>query len=225
MSTQRGTSLRTYVIVAVVSAIIGFGAIYVIVGPGDNAPSINTAVDQPKATPPSATRSARPPAQARAATARLNTGAMATFVFKDTPMSLPPFTFTDAEGNERTLEDWRGKVVLLNLWATWCAPCIREMPHLDRLKAALGSDKFDVLAISVDRGGPDKPLAFRKRTKIEHLKFYQDTSAKLGFALKVIGMPATLLLDTQGREIGRLVGPAEWDSAAAVRLIKAHFDH
>jgi thiol-disulfide isomerase/thioredoxin len=223
LSTQRGTSLGTYVIVAVVSAIIGFGAIYVIVGLGDNAPSINTAVDKPK-PPPTAPKSVAPQAPTPATTAKLNTGAMATFVFKDTPTALPPFTFTDAEGNDRTLDDWRGKVVLLNLWATWCAPCIREMPHLDRLKASLGSNKFDVLAISVDRGGPAKPRAFRDKAKIKHLKFYQDPTAKLGFALKVIGMPVTLLLDTQGREIGRLVGPAEWDSAAAIRLIKAHFD-
>lgn len=225
MSTQRKTSLGLYVVVAVVSAIIGFGAIYVIVGPGDNGARINTSVADQKLLPTLSRKGAAPQAPSPSDKAKLNTGAVATFVFKDTPMQLPPFTFTDAEGKNRTLEDWRGKVVLLNLWATWCAPCIREMPHLDRLKAALGSDKFDVLAISVDRGGPAKPRAFRERTKVKHLEFYQDPTAKLGFALKAIGMPVTLLLDAQGREIGRLVGPAEWDSAEAVRLIKAHITH
>lgn len=225
MSTQRKTSLGMYAIVALISAVIGFGAIYVIVGPGDNAARENATLPGANSTPTVAKPAASPEPPTASDQAKLNTGAVATFVFKDTPMQLPPFTFMDAEGKERTLEDWRGKVVLLNLWATWCAPCIREMPHLDRLKAALGSEKVDVLAISVDRGGPDKPRAFRERTKVKHLEFYQDPTAKLGFALKVIGMPATLLLDAQGREIGRLVGPAEWDSAEAIRLIKAHVTH
>jgi len=225
LSTQRKTSLGLYVIVTVISAIVGFGAIYVIVGPGDNAARVNTTLPHSKFAPTVSKPAANPKPTSPSDQAKLNTGAVATFVFKDTPMQLPPFTFIDAEGKERTLKDWRGKVVLLNLWATWCAPCIREMPHLDRLKAALGSDKFDVVAISVDRGGPAKPRAFRERTKVTHLEFYQDPTAKLGFALKAIGMPATLLLDAQGREIGRLVGPAEWDSAEAVRLIKAHIGH
>ena len=250
MSTQRETSFRIYIIVGLISALLGFGAIYVIAGPQDNGarqntsssgtinsdtktvtaqassptpaktPSINSAPAQAAAPAPALAGKGKLPA---VASSDLSTGTMATFVFKDTPMAVPPFTFTDAAGNARALEDWRGKVVLLNLWATWCAPCLREMPHLDRLQAKLGSDKFEVLAISVDRNGPEKPTAFRDRTNIKHLKFYQDPTAKLGFALKVIGMPATLLLDTEGREIGRLVGPADWDSADAIRLIRAHF--
>ena len=117
------------------------------------------------------------------------------------------------------MADWRGKVVLLNLWATWCLPCRKEMPSLDRLQKEMGSDKFEVVAISVDRKGAAASKKFLDETQVERLALYVDATARLSSELRVVGLPATLLLDTQGREIGRLLGGAEWDSEDAKRLI------
>jgi thiol-disulfide isomerase/thioredoxin len=119
------------------------------------------------------------------------------------------------------LADWRGKVVLLNLWATWCLPCRKEMPSLDRLQKEMGSDKFEVVAISVDRKGAAASKKFLDETQVERLALYVDATARLSSELRVVGLPATLLLDAQGREIGRLLGGAEWDSEDAKRLIRS----
>jgi thiol-disulfide isomerase/thioredoxin len=150
----------------------------------------------------------------------LSRGHMAAFVFRKEPEALPEIKFQDAEGKERTLADWHGKVILLNLWATWCLPCRKEMPSLDRLQKALGSDKFEVLALSVDRKGLEASKKFLDETKVERLGLYVDASTRATSALRVVGLPATLLIDTQGREIGRLLGPAEWDSEDAQHLIR-----
>jgi thiol-disulfide isomerase/thioredoxin len=146
---------------------------------------------------------------------------MAAFVFKKEPEPLAQFPFLDAEGKTRTLEEWRGKVVLLNLWATWCAPCRKEMPGLDRLQGELGSDKFQVLAVSADKTGIAGAKAFLDKIKVTKLAVYADPTVRIHSGLKAIGMPATILIDAQGREIGRLVGPAEWDTPEAKSLIKA----
>jgi thiol-disulfide isomerase/thioredoxin len=146
---------------------------------------------------------------------------MATFVFRKTPEPLPAISYVDSTGTARTEADLKGRVVLLNLWATWCAPCLKEMPALDRLQKELGSDKFEVVALSVDRAGPDAAKKFLDKIKVQNLKLYADSSAKAAISLKAVGMPTTLLLNTQAQEIGRLVGPAEWDSADAKKLIGA----
>ncbi|MCL4164456.1 UNVERIFIED_CONTAM: hypothetical protein GTU68_002179, partial [Idotea baltica] len=106
------------------------------------------------------------------------------------------------------LSDLQGKVVLLNLWATWCAPCRKEMPHLNQLQEELGSDQFEVVAVSVDRGSAEKSKKFLAEVGANALRFYHDPTAQAGFSLMAIGMPTTLLFDREGREIGRLVGPA-----------------
>jgi len=146
---------------------------------------------------------------------------MAAFVFRKAPEDLPDVKFLDAAGKERTLADWRGKVVLLNLWATWCLPCRKEMPALDRLQRQMGSDTFQVVAVSVDRTGLPGAKKFLADTGAETLALYADPTARMGVALRAAGLPATLLLDRQGREIGRLLGPAEWDGEDARRLIGA----
>jgi thiol-disulfide isomerase/thioredoxin len=145
---------------------------------------------------------------------------MAAFVFRKEPEALPQFKFQDAEGRERTLSDWRGKVVLLNLWATWCLPCRKEMPSLDRLQKELGSDQFEVVALSVDRKGLEASQKFLDETKVERLALYVDPSARANTELRVVGLPVTLLIDAQGRELGRLLGPAEWDGEDAKRLLR-----
>ena len=148
-------------------------------------------------------------------------GAVATFVVKATPEAMPEVTFINGKGESRSIASFKGKVVLLNLWATWCAPCRKEMPSLDRLQTELGSDKFEVVAISVDRSGAEGARRFLDSIGIKQLALYAEPTARLGAALKAIGMPTTLLIDAEGREIGRLTGPAEWDSADAKALIQA----
>jgi len=200
--------------VAAVAAIVGFAAVYVTLGRPDNAVS------------PAKTSSSPPPAPFEATpkgpgTNRLSQDHMAAFVFRKEPEPLPDAKFQDASGKERTLAHWRGKVVLLNLWATWCLPCRKEMPALDRLQNELGSDKFEVVAVSVDRKGIEGARKFLDETKVEHLALYVDPTTRLTSELRAVGLPATLLIDAQGREIGRLLGPAEWDSEDAKRLIRA----
>ncbi|MGE3915852.1 MAG: TlpA family protein disulfide reductase [Hyphomicrobiaceae bacterium] len=151
----------------------------------------------------------------------LSVGQMAAFVFKKAPEELPELPFLDKDGKSRLLKEWNGKVVLLNLWATWCAPCRKEMPSLDRLQGELGSDKFEVVAVSADKTGVEGARKFLDQIKVTKLGTYADPTVRIHSGLKAIGMPATLLLDAKGREIGRLVGPAEWDSPEAKALIRA----
>ncbi|MGI9426989.1 MAG: TlpA family protein disulfide reductase [Hyphomicrobiaceae bacterium] len=217
MSADRKTSWTTYAVAALASAVIGFGAIYVLLGDGSNGQNTSEVSQEKTAT-------AAPKTSAAPTDGNLSVGAMTTFVFKDEPMDLPEATFNNADGQAISLKSFAGKVVLLNLWATWCAPCRKEMPHLDRLQAELGSDKFEVVAVSIDRGSPEKSRKFLDEIKVKALKLYHDPSAQLGFTLKTIGMPSTLLLDAKGREVGRLVGPAEWDHADAKRLINAQLE-
>lgn len=150
-----------------------------------------------------------------------NTGHMATFVVRQKPQDLPEFEFQDATGASKSMKDWSGKVVLLNLWATWCGPCRKEMPWLDNLKKELGGDDFDMVTISVDRGGIEKPRKFFEDIGLKHLVLYHDKTGRLAGKLRAFGMPTTLLINAEGKEIGRLVGPAEWDSEDALRLLKA----
>ena len=149
----------------------------------------------------------------------LSTGEMAAFVFRKTPEAIPEFTFEDGGGATKTLADWKGKVVLLNLWATWCAPCRKEMPALDRLQKELGGDTFEVIALSVDRQGAPASKKFLEETKVANLKLYVESTSKSIGMLRAAGLPTTILIDKDGLEIGRLAGPAEWDSADAKRLI------
>jgi len=224
-------------------AAIGFGAVYAMVGGGDNQAERSTTENKPAPTVASkpiapagsltndaSTQSAKTEAVAATKTTELrgdggrplNRGAMTTFVFKKQAMKVAkPPTFNGPDGKPMQLSDLKGKVILLNLWATWCAPCRKEMPHLDQLQKELGSDQFEVVAVSVDRGSPDKAKKFLDDLGLKALKFYHDPAAQAGFAFMAIGMPTTLLFDRDGREIGRLVGPAEWHSQDAKDLINA----
>ena len=152
---------------------------------------------------------------------RLNAGHMAAFVYKPEPVELPAIKFVDAKGEAKTLADWKGRTVLLNLWATWCAPCRKEMPDLDKLQAELGGDKFEVIALGIDRGGVKAAEKFLEQVAAKRLALYVDSTAKMAGDLRVIGLPATLLIDADGREVGRLLGPAEWASDEAKALIRS----
>ena len=142
------------------------------------------------------------------------------FALHETPREVPELAFADAEGREVTLDDFRGRTVLLNVWATWCPPCVKEMPMLDALQAELGGEDFHVVALSIDRAGPDAVREFYDRTGVENLPLYIDESSRASAALGAFGLPATLLLDPQGREIGRLIGPAEWDAPEMVAFLR-----
>ena len=151
----------------------------------------------------------------------LATGALAAFLVRPDRKPVKDLSFQDGSGKPMKLSDWKGRVVLVNLWATWCAPCRTEMPDLAELQKELGSDQFEVLAISVDRKGAEASAAFLKETGADNLKLYVEPTTAIVNDLQAAGLPATLLIDRQGREIGRLLGPADWASPEAIALIKA----
>ena len=216
-SGPRALPTSVYVVAGVIAAAVGFGAVYVSRAPSDNVavPGKSAAVSEAPAK-----REAGAPA-ASGTRSPLSTGEMTAFVFKKAPEPVPELSFVDGTGKARTLKDWQGRVVLLNLWATWCAPCRKEMPSLERLQKELGSDKFEVVALSVDRGGIEATKKFLDQVKVTGLGLYVDDTMRTTSTLRAVGMPTTLLIDKQGREVGRLIGPAEWDSADAKRLVEA----
>lgn len=132
----------------------------------------------------------------------------------------PDVAFSDAQGRSLTFADFRGKIVLVNFWATWCPPCLREMPTLDRLQAELGGPDFEVVAVSVDRGGVPQVKAFYERLSLANLKIYVDPTLRSTRDLRVVGLPTTVLLDRRGNELGRMTGPAEWDSPEVVAFLE-----
>ncbi len=144
------------------------------------------------------------------------------FVMSEIPKPMPDLKFNDSEGKPHTLADFRGKVVLLNIWATWCGPCRKEMPALDGLQSILGGAEFVVLPVSIDKQGMDAVTAFYVDVNIKNLGRYLAPEANHALdALGVWGLPATLLLDRQAREIGRLVGPAEWVAPETITLLNS----
>jgi thiol-disulfide isomerase/thioredoxin len=146
------------------------------------------------------------------------------FDLLDPPRPLPELRFVDGEGRPLTLADFRGKVILLNIWATWCIPCLREMPTLDRLQAKLGGPRFEVVVLSIDIGGIPVVEKFYRALKLDSLGIYVDKTLRAQRDLGIVGIPTTLLIDRQGREIGRLAGPAEWDSKEAIKAIRRYLE-
>jgi thiol-disulfide isomerase/thioredoxin len=190
-----------YILAAALAAIAGFGAMWI--------------ADRMR---PSTTTTA-PAAQGAESSA--NPSGLERLVRVDSARPLTGITFTDGEGRQRTLDEWRGKVVLINLWATWCAPCKLEMPSLDRLQAKLGGADFAVVPVSLDRTGAEKPRAFLTSNKLEHLELFLDSGNALTTALRAPGLPLSVLVNYEGKEIARLAGSAEWDSPEAEALIRA----
>jgi len=136
------------------------------------------------------------------------------------PKALPEIRFQDEAGRALTLADFKGRLILLNVWATWCTPCREEMPALDRLQAKLGGPKFEVVALSIDREGAAVVRRFFADVGVRRLKLYVDPSGEAAGRLATVGIPTTLLIDRDGREIGRRVGPAKWDGSAEVEAIR-----
>src|SRR3954467_14673166 len=152
-------------------------------------------------------------------------GEVAALTMATSPLRLPDLAFEDADGKPRKLSDWRGKTVLVNLWATWCVPCRKEMPALDSLQTKLGGKDFEVVAINIDTRDSEKPKNFLKDGNLTRLAYFSDQKAKVFQDLKnigkALGMPTSVLVDAQGCEIANIAGPAEWASDDAVKLIKA----
>jgi thiol-disulfide isomerase/thioredoxin len=143
------------------------------------------------------------------------------FIRHREPAIMPDLAFTDGEGRAHTLAELRGKVVLLNVWATWCGPCRTEMPTLDRLQAQLGGPDFQVIALSIDRAGSERVKSFFSSIGVQHLALSLDSSSKASSELSIVGLPATLLVGRDGKELGRLVGPAEWDSPEVIQFLRS----
>ncbi len=150
--------------------------------------------------------------------------APARFVVHATPKTMPAIAFEDADGKKLSLANYKSKLVLLNIWATWCGPCRKEMPTLDRLQEKLGSAKFEVVALSIDRAGADVVRKFYNEIGIKHLKLVIDPSMRVMRVLRVVGLPMTFLVGPTGNEIGRLIGPAEWDTPEMVAFFKSQID-
>jgi thiol-disulfide isomerase/thioredoxin len=157
--------------------------------------------------------------------APLARGEVAALTMATAPLRLPDLAFADGDGQPKKLSDWRGKTVLVNLWATWCVPCRKEMPALEQLQTRLSGPNFEVVAINIDTRDPDKPRKFLQDAKLTRLGYFSDPKAKVFQDLKSIGralgMPTSVLVDGQGCEIATIAGPAEWGSDDAVKLIKA----
>lgn len=136
------------------------------------------------------------------------------------PKPMPPLSFIDAEGRRTDLADFKDRVILLNLWATWCGPCVKEMPSLDRLQAQLGGDAFQVVALSLDRGGRAAVEPFYKKTGVQNLTVFLDPASESMKALSLRGLPTTILVDPEGRELGRIEGAVEWDAPEVVAFLR-----
>jgi thiol-disulfide isomerase/thioredoxin len=197
---------------ALVVALVGLGtlaAVYGVVGASRNAgePACRAALDLARRMEP------------------LTRGEVAAVKVADEPRKLPELAVRDASGQPKSLADWRGRTVLLNLWATWCVPCRKEMPALDALQDKLGALDFEVVAVNIDTRDPEKPKNWLREVGVDHLAYYSDANAKVFQDLKAvgkaIGMPTTLLVDPNGCEIASLAGPAEWASDDGLKLVRA----
>lgn len=145
------------------------------------------------------------------------------FSFFDQPRPLPELRFVSGDGRALSLADFRGRPILLNVWATWCVPCRKEMPSLDRLQAKLGTSQLIVLPLSIDLQGLPVVRKFYAELGLTSLGTYLDQSGAAAAKVNAVGVPTTLLIDREGQEIGRKIGPAEWDSPETIALLRAHF--
>jgi thiol-disulfide isomerase/thioredoxin len=209
MSTDKKKSTRLPLVAAGVLVLAAITGYYWYQADGRKAGPVETAAEATAPTP------------AGGVSRDLATGTLAAFLVHPQPKPLPDIAFQDGAGKPLKLSDWKGRVVLINLWATWCAPCRKEMPDLAALQKELGSDQFEVVAISVDRKGAEASSAFLKETGAGNLKLYVEPTTRIVGDLQSAGLPATILVDRQGREIGRLLGPAHWAAPEAVALVRA----
>ncbi len=155
----------------------------------------------------------------------LRDGDMKKLIVHDSPESTSDAAFILADdAGTATLADWRGKYVLVNFWATWCAPCRKEMPQLNALQKEFGGDDFEVLTIATGRNSPEGITKFFQEAGIDSLPRHQDPKQALAGQMGIFGLPITVIIDPEGREIARLRGDAQWDSDSAKAIIKTLID-
>lgn len=147
-------------------------------------------------------------------------GSMKKLLFAE-PVAVSEETFTDPDGGEHRLADFEGKHVLVNFWATWCAPCRKEMPMLSELQTEFGGDGFEVVTIATGRNSVQGIRKFFEEVGVDNLPLYLDPKSSLGRDMGVLGLPITVILDPDGREIARMRGDAEWNSESAKAVIRA----
>jgi thiol-disulfide isomerase/thioredoxin len=136
------------------------------------------------------------------------------------PAATPRFSFQDSHNHVMDLHDFRGRYVLLNFWATWCGPCVREMPSLDALQSKVDGQKFIILAVTEDQDGVGAAEGFYKRHKLTHLPVLVDASGEIPHIMHVNGLPTSILIDPKGREIGRVEGDVDWDDVETVKVLQ-----
>ncbi len=220
---QKQSGNRKIVLLAALAGVLaGIGAVYVMERPSGNVVSQN--VSQNVATQgDEASSQCALKAGALKALDAAATGGVAAMRAAETPISLAHIAFTGPDGKQMTLGDYKGKTLLVNLWATWCAPCREEMPALDKLQGEKGGNDFDVVAINIDTGSDDKPKGFLSEIGVKNLTLHRDASMASFNELKrknlAFGLPVTLLVDKDGCQIASMNGPAPWDSPEAIRLI------
>ncbi len=166
-------------------------------------------------------RDSGPPAGSATDTGAPRSPALGQFTPLDPPVPAPALSFAARDGSSLRLVDFRGRWVLINLWATWCAPCVREMPSLDRLQARLG-DRLAILAVSEDRGGATAVDPFLQKLSLHALDVYLDAKGDVGQQLQLRGLPTSFLIDGDGRLRARLEGAADWDSEAMLAQLKPY---
>ena len=149
-------------------------------------------------------------------------GDMKKLVFHSAPKDVPQIEFNLADdAGTATLGNYKGKLVILNFWATWCAPCRKEMPHLSELQKEFGGDRFEVVTIATGRNSPTGIKKFFEEIGVDNLPRHQDPRQKLAAAMGIFGLPITVVIDAEGREIARLRGDANWASDSAKAVIEA----
>lgn len=197
--------MRDQIAALVIIFFASFGGVYAMLAGGDNA---GPAVEVARVAPPEKPKP------------RIPDDGMARFIRANVRLPLPEATLLAPDGQPRPLAAFRGKVVLLNLWASWCLPCLAEMPALDRLQKAKGGAAFEVVAINLDRKA-EAAKAFLAEHNIKALAFYRDQGLSVYKAFGAPDLPLSVLVDRKGRIIGRLSGGAHWDGADAHKLIDA----
>ncbi len=150
----------------------------------------------------------------------LREGTMRKLVFSE-PTAVPDTGFTDPAGGAHQLSDFNGKIVLVNFWATWCAPCRKEMPMLSELQREFGSERFEVVTIATGRNSIPGIRRFFQEAGVDNLPLYLDPRQELARGMGVLGLPATVILDIDGKEIARMRGDAEWYSESARAIVRA----
>lgn len=229
---SRSTTGRFALIVAaalVLGAVAGLAGVYGIMGFGRNvvATGPNPAiVDETEKVAAGVDDQCRQAGETARRIAPLATGELAAFAPTLKPTRIPDLAFLNPEGQPVKLSDIGGTGLrLVNIWATWCVPCRKEMPALDQLQAELGGKNFEVVTINIDTRDPTKPKTFMTETGIKNLALYTDPKAQAFQDLRTVGrgfgLPTTMLIDGKGCEIGHIAGPAEWASPDAIKLLRA----